>query len=279
MTYLLLFAAIVANGIQSTVFKGCSSRVKNINTYTYTGLVALFSMLFFAVAGMGRFEFNAGSSLYSAAFAVFYIMSVLGNAKAIESGPLSLSTLVLQCSLIIPTVYGFFVLKEEISVFAKIGIILIFLCLVLVNPSGKNEKIPAKWYVWVTLSFIGNGMCSTVQKMQQLKFDGAYKSEFMITALLVVTVVMLLLGLTGERGKTGKIVKYAAAQGVSNGALNMLVMLLTALLPTAVLFPAVLSGGMIIAFAASVIIFKEKLTARQYIGYGIGVISVILSSL
>ncbi len=36
---------------------------------------------------------------------------------------------------------------------------------------------------------------------------------------------------------------------------------------------------MIIAFIASVTVFKERLTVRQYIGYGIGVVSVILSSL
>lgn len=279
MTYLLLFAAIVANGIQSTVFKGCSEKNKNINTYAYIGLVALFSMLFFVVASKGKFEFDPGSAIYSAAFALCYILSVLGNAKAIECGPLSLSTLVLQCSLIIPTMYGFVILKEEISVFAKIGIALIFLCLILVNPGGKSGKIPAKWYVWVIMSFIGNGMCSTVQKMQQLKFDGAYKTEFMITALLIVFAVMTVFGLIKKEGRTKGIVKYAAAQGVSNGVLNMLVMVLTALLPTAVLFPAVLSGGMIIAFIASVTVFKERLTARQYIGYGIGVVSVILSSL
>ena len=115
--------------------------------------------------------------------------------------------------------------------------------------------------------------------MQQLKFDGAYKTEFMITALLIVFAVMTVFGLIKKEGRTKGIVKYAAAQGVSNGVLNMLVMVLTALLPTAVLFPAVLSGGMIIAFIASVTVFKERLTARQYIGYGIGVVSVILSSL
>lgn len=278
MTYLLLVSAIIANGIQSTVFKQCSSKVKNINTYIYTGLVALCSMLFFVASSKGKFEFNAQSAVYSVAFAAAYIMSVLGNAKAIESGPLSLSTLILQCSLIIPTVYGFAVLKEDISFWAKIGIALIFLCLILVNPGGKSGKIPAKWYFWVILSFIGNGMCSTIQKMQQLKFDGAYKNEFMIAALSAVALVMLTLGFAKRNGGTKGILKYAALQGVSNGALNMLVMMLTALLPTAVLFPAVLSGGMIIAFAASIVIFKEKLMLRQYIGYGLGILSVILCS-
>lgn len=176
MTYLLLFAAIVAKpGIQSTVFKGCSEKNKNINTYAYTGLVALFSMLFFVVASKGKFEFDPGSAIYSAAFALCYILSVLGNAKAIECGPLSLSTLVIQCSLIIPTMYGFVILKEEISVFAKIGIALIFLCLILVNPGGKSGKIPAKWYVWVIMSFIGNGMSRPFRKCNSLNLTAHIK--------------------------------------------------------------------------------------------------------
>ena len=42
-------------------------------------------------------------------------------------------------------------------------------------------------------------MCTVVQKMQQIASYGAYKNEFMIVALAIVTVVMLIMSLFKER--------------------------------------------------------------------------------
>ena len=73
--------------------------------------------------------------------------------------------------------------------FFFIGLGLLAISLFLVNK--KNDKCPItpKWLLFVFLSFTGNGLCSTFQKMQQIAFGGAYKNEFMIISLAIVVFV------------------------------------------------------------------------------------------
>lgn len=284
INYLLLCVAVVCCSIQSIISKQYNVKVKNINSYLYCAMTTTVAMMFFLIASRGMLAFERGVLFYSILFAVCYSMATIGNLCAIACGPLGISSLLFQCSLVIPTLYGLVVLKERLSIFGYIGIVCLFVCLFMVNPIKKDEekKIGMRWGLWVAVGFVGNGMCSAVQKMQQLKFDGAYKNEFMIVALLCSAAVMYLLGF--KHGKKLKSefcsgIKYAVGQGAANGATNMLVMILTAILPTAVLFPAVLSGGIIITFAASVAVYKEKLSLMQYVGYFLGIAAVVLINL
>ena len=99
--------------------------------------------------------------------------------------------LIMSYSLIIPTMYGIAFLKEPVRMSTYIGIALLMISLFMVNMKKENAKFSLVWIMWLIICFVGNGMCATVQKMQQLRFDGAYKSEFMIVALAVVIIISL----------------------------------------------------------------------------------------
>jgi hypothetical protein len=96
-----------------------------------------------------------------------------------------------QYSLIIPTIYGLCI-GEPASPFLYVGLALLFVSLLLVNleKKGAEKKITLKWIIFVLIAFVANGACSTVQTIQQRTFEGAYKSEFMIIALLTSVVAI-----------------------------------------------------------------------------------------
>lgn len=281
MTYPLLLLAVICCGSQSVFAKFYNSKAKRQNTYLYSAVVTIVALLFFVVTAGKNLSFNAGTAVYSAAFGIAYALATVGNVCALTCGPLSLSSLIQQFSLILPTMYGLVFLHERMGILGYVGIVLVFVCLFAVNPKSTDKSIALspKWFVYVILSFVGNGMCSVIQKMQQLHFDGAYKNEFMIMALVIAAVIMIIGAVKNRgdiKGELADALKVAPMQGVANGATNMLVMILSALLPTAVLFPAVLAGGIVISFTASVFMFGEKLTKRQIIGYVIGIVSIVL---
>ena len=125
-------------------------------------------------------------------------------------------------------------------------------------------------------------MCSTVQKMQQLKFDGAYKNEFMIIALAIDAVIFAVFLLCTQKNLKFHMknsIKYATVSGFANGLANLLVMLLTALLPSAILYPSISGGSVVIMFFVSIFVYREQLTKQQQAGYLIGVLSVVLLNL
>ena len=139
-----------------------------------------------------------------------------------------------------------------------------------------------KWGFYIFLAFAGNGICSIVQKMQQMNFDGAYKNEFMITAFGIVVIILLAcsFGVNGDKKQMIKDCRiFAPLAGISNGLTNLLVMVLTAAMPAAILFPSFSAGGIIVMFFIGLFVYKEKLSKVQMIGYAIGVVSIVLLNL
>lgn len=299
--YILLIVTAIGNAVQSLISKEYSTKEKNVNTYLYSAMVAFSAMLFFVITSVRNLHFDTEFIPYSIGFALAYSMATIGSIKAINYDSLSISSMIHQCALIIPTLYGLVILNEKIGVFGYAGIILIFLCIFLVTPKVNDKKtekseISLLWILWVAVGFAGNGFCSVIQKMEQLRFEGAYKNEFMIIALAISTLVMLTASVTEEKNRCRKstkdkeknefstafgtkalaAAKYAPFQGIANGLVNLLVMVLTTSVSTAILFPVVIAGGMTITLGASVVIFKEKLTAVQLIGYIFGMTALVL---
>ena len=101
----------------------------------------------------------------------------------------------------------------------------------------------------------------------------------MIYALIPVTLVLFILGFMQPGNKIAMLkpcLKYGVVKGLANGFMNNLVMVTSAMLPNAVLFPSISAGGLVLTFICAVTLYKEKLSRMQYIGYGLGIIAVVL---
>lgn len=282
MKYLLLISDIVGITAQNIVSKQYDIKCKKQNVFIFTAVLSFFAMLFFIVSAGGKLNFNAEFVPYSIGFGIAYGAATVGLVYAIKTGPLSISMLVMSYSLIIPTMYGIVFLKDPVHTGTYIGIILLMISLFMINMKKEDTKFSLAWIIWVIISFVGNGMCSTVQKMQQLHFDGAYKSEFMIVALAVVIVISITVGFFQPGNKKDEFIgclKYAPISGIANGIVNLLTMMLTAMIPNAVLFPSLSAGGIVLTFIISIAVYKEKLTKMQLVGYAAGTVSVIMLSL
>ena len=119
---------------------------------------------------------------------------------------------------------------------------------------------------------------NAMQKMQQDASNGAYKNEFMIISLAVVTIVLLVLGLSKNGNKREMLkpcIKYGAVKGLINGIMNYLVMVVSASMPNSVLFPSISAGGIVLTFICALTIYKEKLSKTQTVGYILGIVSVV----
>lgn len=279
MQYFLLFVVVIFVSAQSIIQKQYSVKTNDPNVFTFCGFFAISALLFFIVSSGFKFSFEWGVLPYAMGFAVTYGLSVICGVQAINCGPMGITLLIGSYSLLIPTFYGIVFLKDHIGITTYIGIVLLAITLFLLN--FKNEKInfSFKWLVYVVLSFVGNGMCSTIQKMQQMKFEGNYKNELMIIALIFVAIIMFAAALINKEKITFRGLPYAFPKGIANGIVNLLVMVLTGTIPNAILFPVISAGGIVIGFFVSVFVYKEKLSKMQYIGYALGVMSVILLNL
>ena len=265
-----------------------SQKEYNIKTnggaFAFSAGSTLFAALFFVISSGGKLNFTSDTLIYSAFFGITYAFAVIGAFLAIKTGPLSFTSLICSFSMIIPTFYGLFFLDEKASVSFIIGILLLLVSLALINAEKKGDerKITAKWILFVIIGFLGNGMCTVAQKMQQDAFSGSFKSEFMIVALLFVFVSFALISFFTERkqlSESFKGSKWFIMRGLLNGLVNLLVMVLSARMNVSLMFPLISVGGLILTFAISRLVYKENFSSKQYIGFALGVLAVITLNL
>lgn len=283
LDWILLIIIIFASSMQNVSQKEYNIKT-NGGAFAFSAGSTLFAALFFVISSGGKLNFTSDTLIYSAFFGITYAFAVIGAFLAIKTGPLSFTSLICSFSMIIPTFYGLFFLDEKVSVSFIIGISLLLVSLALINAEKKGDerKITAKWILFVIIGFLGNGMCTVAQKMQQDAFSGSFKSEFMIVALLFVFVSFALISFFTERkqlSESFKGSKWFIMRGLLNGLVNLLVMVLSARMNVSLMFPLISVGGLILTFAISRLVYKENFSSKQYIGFALGVLAVITLNL
>ena len=296
MAYFLMIVCVITCTVQSP-FKKIYQGKTNKGTFLFVSMITLAAACFFAGACLFRgFSFELAALPYSLLFAFALAVCNVTSVLALRYGSLALTSLISSYSLMIPTVYGFVRFKDPVYVSQLIGIALLIVSLYMTNMAKKKpataEVDPAVaaeqkgkkndfvlWLIMAAAMALSNAMCTIVQKEEQVRFDGAYKNEFMLIALLASFAVMLTVGLLRERRDLKETLKLGAVPavltGAANGATNLLVMVVTATIATSIFFPVISGGGMVLAYIISVTLFKEKFTTMQKIGILLGVASLI----
>lgn len=282
MNAFYLIAIILGLTLQNVTKKHYNGKTNGGGVYVFSMLTSLAAAIFFIVTGK-NFEWNTAFLLYSFGFALSYAATTVFNVLAIREGSLSLTSLVISYSLMIPALYGILFLKETITLWLIPGILLLAISLILINEKNGNCKISFKWILFAFFAFIGNGMCTVLQKAEQLTFNGNYKNEFMIVALLMCTAFMAVGAFIWERKsfkfylKKGTGVSFI--NGIINGMVNLFVMILSAMMPVSIMFPLISAGGIVVTYFISRFFYKEKLSRKQFIGFLLGIGSVICLNL
>lgn len=277
-----LIMVVVLIAFQNFIAKQYSLKKDGFNILIFSGMTTMGALLFFVINARFHIEFIPALLPYSLGFAFCFGIAAVGCTMAIRSGMFSISTLVTSYSLIIPTFYGILFLGDKIGFIGYIGLMLLFTSIYLLNKTKETFEVSLSWVIWILIAFWGDGLCSTIQKMQQLHFNGLYKNLLMIYALIILSIGFLTAGLlTAKNKKNGfrHATYYGVLRGVANGVVNFLVMVLTGVMPNALLFPMISAGGIVVSFILATVLYREQLTKPQIIGYITGTISIILLNL
>ena len=131
--------------------------------------------------------------------------------------------------------------------------------------------------------FLSGGICSAVQKAYAVKMEEIQVFEFIAIAYACAMILSLVL-FGCERivhkeetvGASGKMVLFAVLVGLSLGVFQCVNTYAPSVIDGTVLYPAYNSGVSVLIAIIGAIVFKERLTVKQYIGSLIGIAAVIL---
>ena len=288
MEILLLVAVSFALAIQNIVSNQYSKRVLNANNLVFPAILSIVVFLFYFVYNKFHIDFHLQTLYYAIAFGILYALIFLFQIKSFENGSLSITSLIISYSLILPTLFGIIFQNEKGSVFFYIGLVLLFVSLFLSNykkeeKTAENKKRMVKWIIFISITFIANGAVSIIQTSHQKRFEGLYKGEFMMYAMVVSFIICLIFALIRDRNKIGNTIKkgwyLAAICGICNAITNLFVMTLVGILPISLIFPIIQAGSLIVVYLVSFFILKEIFTKVQIIGLLIGIVSIVFLNL
>lgn len=235
---------------------------------------------------------NFKISLYTIVLALIFgfvtLLQQAANLIALENGPFSYTSVIISFSTLIPAISGRFFWNESIDMIQYLGILLMLICFIFSVDFRKNDrKANFRWLIYSFSAFLFTGLIGVMQKLHQ---SSVYKDEldaFLIVAFGFSFVCScVLMALFRSKRKLFSSDKKSILtlmplvlmllSGIFAALNNKLNLYLSGVIDSAVFFPIVNGGGLILTSVAAVIIFKERLTIRQWFGLGIGIVSVIL---
>lgn len=287
MNYFLLFLTALFIVFQ----KVCQDRYnakRDSGVFLFSGMISFFAMCFFMAVNRD-WTWSNELIVPAVAFGLSYAAATVFVVLAIKCGSLAKTTLITSYSLMVPALVGLIVLREPLGIPMIVGMVLLVLSLWLTNHRKKSadapkDKFSFKWLIFVLLGFIGNGMCSTVQKLAPHYLGADINLTFSTIAALGLSSVVLITAsfLTRETDLKATLKVGAPLSlfcGLFNGAVNYLAIYLNQFIPASVMFPVLSAGEIILIFPYTLLVCHETFTKKQWAGFAIGVVSVVLLNL
>ena len=297
VTLAISMAASLAVTLFRKAFAG-KGRDDSLSRHLFNSGVSLIAaIILFAWNGF-KFSASVFTLILGIIFGLVVAIQHIANLRAIAVGPLSYTTVIISLSTIIPALSGALIWNEEIAIIQIVGIALMMLCLVLsVNKDTGGKKASFAWLIYCGIAFLFCGLIGVMQKFHQNSDYALEITEFLVTAFvasLLYSVISAIIYALSQSKKDAdnapeKSVKADIRESFLPSTLLMMLvcgagsainhrlnLFLSGVIPSAIFFPVVNGGGLILVTVCALIFFKERLTIKQWIGLFVGIVSVVL---
>lgn len=269
-----------------TVIQSSSTKIFsriNDNSTVFNKIKTSTAFFIFVLMSISGIRLHGGTAVYGCVYGLLLCISLHGGYMALATGPMSLTSMIVSFSVLIPIIYGVCFCGEKLNMIKIIGILLFVVAIVFTNINKESQnnkgKRDLKWAMYVSVTFAANGFCSVIQKMHQEQYNSEYCLEFMLFAMLICFIVFIPVHMKEIPIKTlinAKGKQYAILSGIANAIVCYLTIKLAGYENASVLFPAISAGTILCTLLAGVIVFKEKLKYNHVIALVCGVAAVVL---
>ncbi len=293
MNTLLLISGVLAfavNSVSIRTFQLKCSQSK-YDTDLFQSLFCVVGASAYALGGKSIFNLSISQFLSAMLFGIFFACAVLFIAECYACGPMSLTSIIVNSSVIIPILYSCISLKESTTATQITGCILLaitFLFSAFNAESKENSKINFKWLIFVLIAFISNGLTAVIQKNYKISAPDSDGNIFMAIAYFTAGIILLISFFLKQRKaaiKSDKIKHISLmailvlVAGLGSFIGNGILMKLSNQMSAALLYPFINGGICVTLSLASILIFKEKLSIRKALTIIIGLSAVIVLNL
>ena len=287
MDYLLLLLATFASATKALVCKRVGSdgsserRVLLLNSMIFIFAAAVAALASPLVGGL---RLSATTVIIAVVFAFSLLFTQLMQMLAMRHGPASVTTLIYSFGFLVPIAYGYVFLDESVSVAQLIGICVIALSLFFIVDPKMDRRAGRLWLILSFLAALGSGLNAVIQKLHRASAPENEISALLVLSFTVASVVSFIISRLLPRSETAdrpikRELAFTLFSGFGIGALNVLNLLIAGRLPAVIQFPIYNVGAMILVGIGGRLIFGDRITRRQLIGFAIGSAAILIIGL
>lgn len=289
LLFLTTFLACAKVTIQS---KACRKYLANFqdtlvyNTMFFAFLAIFLGLIFPQTAPTPLLIFLSFlSAVSNFSFQVLYSLCLI-------TGPVSLTVLVVNFSVFIPTVFSALLFGEKIFTSQFIG--MAFLAVSMFLSFSKKEgdkKANKKWLVLTISALLATGIASCIQKYffrtELADIENASNTFLFLVYVFATVISLFAVFINSKSGKKEKctfwfsknLLIYALVIGFIISVFQKLFMVCVECVKGAVLYPTYNGMQAVIMSIIGVLLFKDKLSSKQKLGIIFGIASIALMNI
>ncbi len=256
------------------------------NAIFFTG-VAAFLLLLFPQSPLSRdIVVLAGiSAVTTTFFQVLYTVTL-------NRGPVSLTVLICNFSVLMVTAFSIIAFKEKLYYSQIGGIVCLFISMILnTDTSSDGKKSGKQWFVLAIVTMLVNGLGTCLQKAFYLtdgsKVENAsntYLAIMYVAAAIFAFVLYFVYSRAVKKEKSSfgfnlHVVGYAFLIGLVLAVYQRMNMFGIEKIDGTFFYPTFCGMQSVIMTAIGVILFRDRLSRRQWVGVSFGVLSIVLMNL
>lgn len=286
MIYILLCLSIALSTVRNLLSKGISD-IKFGTKQFFMIQTCIFACGCIVLSLATNCDFK-NLALQTAFYAMIYGALLIGAqycyTYALKNGEISVCSTVYSLGFVFPTLSGWLFWDEKLTGLNVLGIAIVISTIFkaggFLKKSDSRKNINT-YIIPLICAMLFSGGLGIVQKLQQSSPYSEQKNMFVITAFALAAITSFAFSVFAEGRGQASVKKAALGMGIGAafGFCNLLNTILAGQLDSAVFFPILNIGTILLSVALGIAFFKEKISKNDLYVIIMGVFSILLITL
>lgn len=273
MNYFLL-AISVFLAVSNNVLYHKLSGMGNYNRFLFTAVSSLIWLFILLPAGISGIK--SGEIIFGVIYGIVQSLFLFFKMRAMSSGPISITSVVSNCSMLLTTILGIFLFSESVGFFQAVGVACILISVFMCTDAKADMEMSVKWKIYCLCFFVCAASVGIIFKYFS-KTNGNGNNMMIVSAITMVLVMTGLSFTSAEKMKLSKSqLLIAFLAGLVSCGYNRLNLFLSGALPSVVFFPIFNGSIVLLCSVTGAVFFKERFSLKQLSGIIIGIIAIAL---
>ena len=285
MNTILIILTVVFAGIRGIMSKEVSGVAFGSKSFFKTQAILFLSgcCILLLINPSSLCNISHTTFLLSLIYAVFLTLAQWCYTFSLSKVNIGICSTIYSMGFILPAMSGYLFWNETLTATGIAGILIAVIAIITSGKKSDNSKSKTKiiFIVPLLMAMISSGCLGILQKFHQSTDYSNQTSGFIITAFAFAfgfSLISVFITKNNQPTLTTKKTVFASFTGIAFAASNVINTYLSGKLDSAVIFPILNIGTIIFAFVAGILLYREKISKKDFSVLIMAVTSIFLIS-